>query len=125
MDEWENPNPITLSERAAQRSAAQSRAPSSSHRAKSQCAGGTLAALYSMYLVPFCGRGSARRDSLRPAALAQESRSSPNKRFLGRFAHHQQMESPQHAHHQGNRSSCRYGMPLRRTTKMTSCGGDG
>lgn len=46
MDEWENPNPIMLSERAAQRSAAQTRAPSSSssHRAKSQCAGGTLAA---------------------------------------------------------------------------------
>lgn len=58
MDEWENPNPIMLSERAAQRSAAQSRAPSSSsHRAKSQCAGGTLAACTVCTLVPFCGRG--------------------------------------------------------------------
>lgn len=58
MDEWENPNPIMLSERAAQRSAAQTRAPSSSsHRAKSQCAGGTLAACTECTLVPFCGRG--------------------------------------------------------------------
>lgn len=73
MDEWENPNPIMLSERAAQRSAAQTRAPSSSsHRAKSQCAGGTLAACtVCTWFRSVLWAGSARRDSVRPGVMAR------------------------------------------------------
>lgn len=71
MDEWENPNPIILSERAAQRSAAQSRAPSSSHRPKANV---PEVPLLHVQCVPgsVMWAGSARQDSLQRAAIAQD-----------------------------------------------------
>lgn len=73
MGEWENPNPIMLSERAAQRSAAQSRA---EHRAA--CIGPKAnvpeVPLLHVQCVPgsVLWAGSARQDSLWPAAIAQD-----------------------------------------------------
>lgn len=63
MDEWENPNPIMLSERVAQRSAEEQ------HRAahigpKANVPEVPLAALSSKYLPGIVWAGSARQDSL-------------------------------------------------------------
>lgn len=52
MDEWENPNPIMLSERAAQRSADQSTEQQLASGQKPMCRRYPCC-MYSMYLVPF------------------------------------------------------------------------
>lgn len=61
MDEWENPNPIMLSERVAQRSAEEHQA---AHRAKSQCAGGTPCCTVQQVPARIVWAGSARQDTL-------------------------------------------------------------
>lgn len=89
MDEWENPNPIMLSEKAAQRSAEEHTEQLTSGQ-KPMCRRYPCS-IYSKYLTPLCGRGLLGRTFL-PSCHGTRSGSRPNRRFFGWPIHHLHME---------------------------------